>query len=76
MDLGGKDHTAAPVGLLVEAILQEAISPEETAESNSSYVVPDNLKQFFAGKHKQNRPDTADKTAAPCCSPAESSKCC
>ena len=70
---GGKDHTAAPVGLLVEAILQAAVSPARDAEPRAVYVVPENIEQFFATK--QRRVTSAQSCEAPafppCCGPAD-----
>jgi hypothetical protein len=70
----GADHTEAPVGLIVEAILRELAGPPEampSAVAGVGYTVPANLRDFFAGK--------AAKAAAAgdsCCSPSEQTTCC
>ena len=74
----GQEHTAAPVGLIVEAFLEAAIAPDREGESLTSTEVPENLKRFFAGKaHRAEAEFSADPVeqepaASPCCDPAGS----
>lgn len=71
----GQEHTEAPVGLVLEAVLHGIFgetspsSPEPTAHES----VPENLRRFFAGSAA--KAEQAVKTSA-CCSPAEQEACC
>ena len=66
----GEQHTEAPVGLIVEAILAE-IGPASAARSEEtmSTDVPDNLKRFSAGVG-------AARNTSSCCSAEEQETCC
>lgn len=46
----GNEHTAAPVGLVVESILHSAFAGTKTGRANVFEDVPENLKRFFKGK--------------------------
>jgi Domain of unknown function (DUF2703) len=69
----GEEHTAAPVRMIVDAILREvyggrarpAVAPAPLA------AVPDNLARYFAAKS----PAPA-AGAVSCCAPAERESCC
>ena len=81
----GAVYTAAPVGLIVEAILGEIFAGAPTAAATSTTdaapalsagvattnVVPDNLKNFFAAKAGL---ETA--VVSSCCSETEQQTCC
>jgi hypothetical protein len=73
----GAEHTEAPVGLIVEAILRELAGPPGAmppAVAGVSYTVPENLRHFFAGKAaKATEGPTAGSS---CCSPSEQVSCC
>ena len=45
----GADHTAAPVGLIVDAILSALYAAPAMADAPTSYEVPDNLIRVLAG---------------------------
>jgi hypothetical protein len=70
----GVEHTEAPVGLIVEALLREltALQPGVAAVAETpSYELPANLRSFFAAK--------ASRSASPagsCCSTSEQATCC
>jgi hypothetical protein len=68
----GEEYTEAPVGLIVESVLQEIFgrSREPIRETPAFGGVPHNLRRFFQSKAK------ADSVADPCCSPAERESCC
>jgi hypothetical protein len=70
-DYRGEQHTEAPVGMIVEAILAE-IGPAGPgrSEETMSIDVPDNLKRFFAGVAP------ARTTYSSCCSADEQATCC
>ena len=75
----GEQHTEAPIGMIVEAILAE-IGPAGTTRSEEpmSTEVPENLKRFFVGVGAaQNTASccSADEQAT-CCDPAEKAGCC
>jgi hypothetical protein len=69
----GAEHTEAPVGLIVEALLRELVGSPQASPlpEESAYEVPENLRGFFAGKATQ-----AAVAVASCCSPAEQASCC
>jgi hypothetical protein len=75
----GEQHTEAPIGMIVEAILAE-IGPAGAARSEEpmSTDVPENLKRFFAGVGAARNSASccsADEQAT-CCDPAEKAGCC
>jgi hypothetical protein len=75
----GEQHTEAPIGMIVEAILAE-IGPAGAARSEEpmSTDVPENLKRFFAGVGAARNTASccsADEQAT-CCDPAEKAGCC
>jgi len=78
-DYRGEQHTEAPVGMIVEAILAE-IGPAGAARSEErmSSSVPENLKRFFDGVGAARNTSSccsADEQAA-CCDQAEKAGCC
>jgi hypothetical protein len=82
-DYRGEQHTEAPTGLIVEAILGD-VGPSGTARSEGTpeaapYVdVPENLKRFFAGTGAARKVSSCCSTEeqATCCDPAEKAGCC
>jgi hypothetical protein len=71
----GQEHTEAPVGLVVEAVLHGIVddtSPSAPAPV-ASESVPENLRRFFAGSAAKAGQDVK---ASACCSPAEKETCC
>ena len=78
-DYRGEQHTKAPTGLIVEAILAE-VRPSGTARSEETPFVdvPENLKRFFAGTGAVRDASTccSMKEQATCCDPAEKAGCC
>ena len=74
----GKEHTIAPVPMIVDAILsavygtKEGMLPPQRAD-----VVPENLKRFFAAKAAKANSSCCDaKEQASCCDPEQKSSCC
>lgn len=65
----GQEHTAAPVGMILEAVLQEVYGGQKTppVASPGPREVPENLKRFFASRSRCCPSDDA----APCCPPKE-----
>lgn len=61
----GEQHSQAPPELLLEALLQAALSPRDWARSapRESYIVPENLQRFFADRSS----DTAEERIDSCC---------
>lgn len=74
-DYRGEQHTQAPTGLIVEAILAEigptgAVRSEETRSGQMPFTgVPENLGRFFAGTG-------AVRATSSCCSAEEQESCC
>jgi hypothetical protein len=75
----GQEHTEAPVGLVVEALLREIAGTSSTgspsAASVVSFTVPENLRRFFAGRAGKEADRTGEAEAA-CCPPSELATCC
>lgn len=46
----GEDHTAAPIALIIDAILSALYAAPTTADTPTSYELPDNLVRVFAGR--------------------------
>lgn len=69
----GEEHTEAPVGLIVEALLGALAVPAAppAAPVSSPAVVPENLQRFFAGRAAR-----AATSPATCCPPAAQATCC
>lgn len=69
----GQEHTEAPAGLVVEALLRQILGGDtEVAPEPPDYEgVPENLRRFFAGKIAKELGE-----ARSCCSPAELETCC
>ncbi|MBO8170821.1 MAG: DUF2703 domain-containing protein [Bacillaceae bacterium] len=67
----GSEYTEAPKALIKDAILREIYNPapDYAKTSQNTYVLPDNLRQFFnAGrKHQQKEPSSCCDTRASCC---------
>ena len=74
----GKEHTVAPVPMIMDAILAAVYSTEEEMPMPSqSKTVPDNLKRFFAAKRaKANTSCCSAEEQFVCCEPAHKSTCC
>ena len=70
-DYRGEQHTEAPIGIIVEAILAEIIGPASAARSEErrSSGMPENLKRFFDGV-------CAATNTSSCCSADEQATCC
>lgn len=67
----GKEYTEPPKELIMDALLRVVYGGADLQENREAeYVLPDNLKRFFAAKRKQ-----ASGTTADCCDSA-ASKCC
>jgi hypothetical protein len=69
----GQEYTAAPVPMIVDAILREVYGGDARPVAAVAPIaaVPDNLARFFAAK----APVPAVE-AASCCAPAEQASCC
>lgn len=70
-DYRSEQHTGAPAGLIVEAVLAE-LAPTGAAPIGAAPFddVPENLKRFFASAASE------PENAARCCSPEEQATCC
>ena len=86
----GAEHTEAPVGLIVEALLGELVGDGpvgdgpvgngSAAPATDAYELPDNLRRFFAAP-AEGEPASADaccstEELASCCEPSEKASCC
>jgi hypothetical protein len=73
----GQEYNEAPVGLIVEAILQEAFRTDAVVSENVPLYdeVPANLTNFFAAKDESASCCSAT-TQAVCCEPSAKDACC
>ncbi len=68
----GKEYTEAPVGLVVDALLDEmGDSARDVGGAPVYEEVPENLRRFFRSKAAMRRPESKS-----CCSSAEQETCC
>lgn len=51
----GQEYTVPPKAMIVEAILREVFGGHTGAPSAQEYVLPENLKQFYEAKAKQDK---------------------
>lgn len=66
----GREHTEAPTGLIIDAVLREAYGPPRPAPAEQpAYVLPDNLRRFYEATAASSGSCCASQAApAPCCS--------
>lgn len=57
----GREHTEAPRGLIIDAVLRAAYGPERRAEQPAPYELPENLRRFYEA--------TATSSSDACCAP-------
>jgi hypothetical protein len=71
----GKEYNEAPVPLIVNALLKEIYGTQDRAHpvALEKFVLPDNLKRFFAAKEKKGTSCCSDEEKATCCTSAEKS---
>lgn len=78
----GQEYTEAPVGLIVESMMTEIYGGryEAVQEAQTFQKVPQNLKQFFASKEKNEAGEASTccstEKQETCCEPAEKETCC
>ena len=74
----GTEHTAAPVPMIVDAILSAVYgSKEDMPTQPVAAPVPENLKRFFAGKTaKANSACCNAEEQSTCCEPTQKPTCC
>jgi hypothetical protein len=72
----GKEYTAPPKGMIIDAILREVYGgiKESTKKHAKTVEVPENLKRFFAAKHRKQENEMI-KAMDSCCSPTTYEKC-
>jgi hypothetical protein len=78
-DYRGEQHTEAPIGMIVEAILAEIGPTGAVRSEETTFVdVPENLKRFFAGTGAAQNTSSccSAEEQATCCDPAEKAGCC
>jgi hypothetical protein len=74
----GKEYTAAPVPMIVDAILSAVYGTKEGMPPLPQVVpVPENLKRFFAAKAaKRNASCCEAEEQAACCDSSQNAACC
>lgn len=74
----GKEHTVAPVPMIVDSILSAVYGTKESMlVPQRADAVPENLKRFFAAKAAKANSSCCDaEEQAACCSPEQKSSCC
>jgi len=78
-----QEYTAAPVGLIVDAVLREVYSggPSATPATGlgEPYDLPENLRRFFQGTQQVTPPQVnreGQDMQQDCCAPAQAQTCC
>ena len=68
----GKEYTAPPKGMIIDAILREVYgsSKKDTGAPSQTNDVPENLKKFFDAK--QRKDDASSQETGGCCSTSNS----
>ncbi len=69
----GNEYTVPPKAMIIEAILKEVYGGNHKNEEKQEYIIPENLKHFYAvmkGKTENKQ------TKSSCCSPNSESSCC
>lgn len=69
----GQEYTVPPKAMIIEAILKEVYANNTTNEEEKEYMIPENLKHFYASM-KEKTENT--QTKGSCCSPRSKSSCC
>lgn len=78
----GEEYTEAPVGLIVQSLMQEIFGggQRHSEQPSGSYTVPENLQRFFAGKAEQETQAVSSCCSSEkqesCCAPSEKANCC
>ena len=74
----GKEHTVAPVPMIVDSILSAVYGTKESMLApQRAESVPKNLKRFFAAKAAKANSSCCDaEEQAACCAPEQKSSCC
>lgn len=73
----GKEYTAPPKGMIIDAILREIYggSKKKAVTPSPSVKVPENLRRFFTAKSRKNENETV-KAVDSCCSPSSNDPGC
>jgi hypothetical protein len=61
----GAEHTQAPVGLIVDALLQGIYGPERDRGLATGYELPENLRRFYAARAATRQPAGVEPEAPP-----------
>jgi len=65
----GREYTVPPKAMIIEAILKEVYgggsSEQAKQEAEQEYVIPENLKRFYAAM-KKNKKNSGNKCNAVC----------
>ena len=69
----GKEYTIPPKVMIIEALLKEVYGNNNTIEEEKDYVVPENLKHFYASMKGKKE---ITQTKGSCCSPSSKNGCC
>lgn len=76
----GQEHTEAPVGMIVDALLRDVYSGASNDDAPPLVrETPENLTRFFSGKAEKAAGASACCTPseqATCCAPSEKASCC
>lgn len=73
----GREYTEPPPPMIVEAILRHQYGAVTEPVPAAPYVMPDNLRRFFAGKaESRSHQKEATPAAAECCPRSTQATCC
>ena len=60
----GKEYTVPPKAMIIEAILKEIYGGNDNKQAEQEYIMPENLKRFYAAVNQKNKDM---KTGNSCC---------
>ncbi|OPX90773.1 MAG: hypothetical protein A4E53_00826 [Pelotomaculum sp. PtaB.Bin104] len=69
----GEEYTVPPKAMVIEAILKAVYGSNSTNETEQEYILPDNLKRFYAAMKKKTE---EDQIISSCCFSSSKSSCC
>lgn len=71
----GIEYNQPPKAMIIEGILKEVYGHTNSEKIEKDYVIPENLKRFYAGiKEKENT--CCQEKDTPCCCSSTTNKCC
>lgn len=71
----GEDYTEPPKAIIIEGILKELYGDNKSEYIEKDYIMPENLKKFYAAINEKNI-NSKQKNESSCCSSSNGNCCC